>query len=54
LSFFSDPAAAYATKSNPKAWAKVQEQLEQLKAAVPAPAEAGSSATPPQVRTPMQ
>jgi hypothetical protein len=54
LSFFSDPAAAYATKSNPKAWTKVQEQLEQLKAAVPAPAEAGSSATPPQARTPMQ
>ena len=37
LRYFSDPDAAYATKRNPKAWAKVQEQLEQLKSAVPAP-----------------
>jgi hypothetical protein len=36
LQFFSDPAAAYATKRNAKAWAKVLEQLEQLKAAPPA------------------
>ena len=44
LRFFSDPDAAYATKRNPKAWAKVQAQLEQLKASVPAPAQVGSSA----------
>jgi hypothetical protein len=53
LRFFSDPDAAYATKSNPKAWAKVQAQLEQLKAAVPAPSVAGSSATAPQAPPPM-
>ncbi len=33
LHFFSNPDAPYATKHNVKAWAKVQEQLEQLKAA---------------------
>jgi hypothetical protein len=32
LHFFSDPDAPYATKRNVEAWAKVQEQLEQLKA----------------------
>jgi hypothetical protein len=35
LQFFSDPDAAYATKSDADAWAKVQEQLAQLKAAQP-------------------
>lgn len=35
LHFFSDPDAPYSTKSNVKAWAKVQMQLEQLKAAPP-------------------
>jgi hypothetical protein len=50
LRYFSDPDAAYATKRNPKAWAKVQEQLEQLKSAVPAPAVIGSSATAQQAR----
>jgi hypothetical protein len=35
LRFFSDPDAPYATKRNAKAWAKVQEQLEQLKTAPP-------------------
>ena len=35
LHFFSDPDAAYATKSNAKAWAKVQMQIEQLKATPP-------------------
>jgi len=35
LHFFSEPDAAYATKRNVKAWAKVQVQLEQLKAAPP-------------------
>jgi hypothetical protein len=53
LRFFSDPDAAYATKSNPKAWAKVQVQLEQLKAAEPAPAVVGSSAKVPQALPPM-
>jgi hypothetical protein len=36
LHFFSDPDAPYATKRNVKAWAKVQEQLGQLKVAPPA------------------
>jgi hypothetical protein len=36
LHFFSDPDAPYATKRDVKAWAKVQAQLEQLKAAPPA------------------
>lgn len=36
LHFFSDLDAPYATKRNVKAWAKVQTQLEQLKAAPPA------------------
>jgi hypothetical protein len=31
LEFYSHPDAAYSTKSDPKAWAKVQAQLEQLK-----------------------
>jgi hypothetical protein len=35
LQFFSDPDAAYATKHDAEAWAKVQEQLAQLKAAQP-------------------
>jgi Zinc dependent phospholipase C len=35
LHFFSEPDAPYATKRNVKAWAKVQVQLEQLKAAPP-------------------
>jgi len=32
LHFYSDPGAPYATKRDAKAWAKVQAQLEQLKA----------------------
>jgi hypothetical protein len=35
LHFFSEPDAPYATKRNVKAWANVQVQLEQLKAAPP-------------------
>jgi Zinc dependent phospholipase C len=35
LHFFSEPDAPYATKRNVKAWAKVQAQLAQLKAAPP-------------------
>jgi len=36
LHFYSDPNAAYATRRDVKAWAKVQDELEQLKAAPPA------------------
>jgi hypothetical protein len=36
LAFYSDPNAPYATKRDPKAWAKVQTELDQLKAAPPA------------------
>jgi hypothetical protein len=32
LHFFAEPGAPYATKRNLKAWAKVQAELEQLKA----------------------
>ena len=42
LKFFGDPNAPYATKGDPKAWAKVQTEIEQLKtapAAVPVVAE---------------
>ena len=35
LSFYSDPGAPYATKRDPKAWGKVQIELDQLKAAPP-------------------
>jgi hypothetical protein len=38
LHFYSEPDAPYATKRNLKSWAKVQVQLEQLKAAPPAEA----------------
>jgi hypothetical protein len=36
LHFYSDPDAPYATKRDVKVWAKVQAELEQLKAAPPA------------------
>jgi hypothetical protein len=36
LAFYSDPNAPYATKRDPKAWEKVQIELDQLKAAPPA------------------
>lgn len=42
LSFFSHPDASYASKRDPKAWAKVQAQIEQLKNAPP-PAPASES-----------
>jgi hypothetical protein len=35
LTFYNDPNAPYATKRHPKAWAKVQTELAQLKAAPP-------------------
>src|SRR5437016_8741813 len=41
--FFAVPDAPYATKRNSKAWAKVQTQLQQLKAATTAPSVAASS-----------
>jgi hypothetical protein len=41
LEFYGHPDAPYATKRNPKAWAKVQAQLEQLKKAPQAVAKGG-------------
>jgi hypothetical protein len=41
LEFYSHPDAPYATKRNPKAWAKVQAQLEELKKVAPAVVSAG-------------
>ena len=38
VQFFADPDAAYTTKRNAKAWAKVQAQLELLKSAGQVPA----------------
>ena len=49
LGFSADPNAPYATKKDPKAWAKVQANLEQLKQAAPAPpvtASAGAAPAP--------
>ncbi len=43
MQFFSDPAAAYATKRHAKAWARVQIQLQQLKSAPAVPAGVDSS-----------
>jgi len=43
MQFFADPNAAYATKRNAKAWAKVQIQLQRLKSASAAPSVADSS-----------
>jgi hypothetical protein len=45
LEFYGHPDAPYATKSEPKAWARVQAQLEQLKMA-PAPVVASASDGP--------
>src|SRR6202049_2751148 len=42
LEFYGHPDAPYATKRNPKAWAKVQSQLEQLKNAAPPVATGGA------------
>ncbi len=44
LEFYGHPDAPYATKRNPKAWAKVQAELEQLKQAAP-PASPGQPST---------
>jgi hypothetical protein len=48
LHFFAEPAAPYATKRDPKAWARVQAELEQLKATAQAHvvAETSTGATP--------
>jgi hypothetical protein len=54
LHFYAEPGLPYATKRNPKAWARVQTELEQLKSASPASAAADSSpATGPQAKTPL-
>ena len=45
LEFYGHPDAPYATKRNPKAWAKVQVELEQLKRAAP-PVVAGGAGYP--------
>ena len=44
LHFFAEPDAPYATKRNAKAWAKVQTELQQLKAAPETPVVADSPA----------
>ncbi|MEQ1352770.1 MAG: zinc dependent phospholipase C family protein, partial [Candidatus Acidiferrum sp.] len=50
LKFYGDPNGAYSTKKDPKAWAKVQTELGQLKAAppyeAPPPKPVGDSAKP--------
>ena len=43
VEFYGHPDAPYATKRNPKAWAKVQVQLEQLKKAAPPVIAAGAN-----------
>jgi zinc dependent phospholipase C len=54
LHFYAEPGLPYATKRNPKAWARVQSQLEQLKSASTASATADSSpAAGPQAKTPL-
>src|SRR2546423_1832098 len=45
--FFAEPDAPYATKRNAKAWAKVQTQLQQLKAVATAPGITDSSLASP-------
>jgi len=45
LDFYGNPDAPYATKQKPKAWMKVQAELEQLKAATP-PVVAGDAYDP--------
>ena len=46
LHFYADPDAPYTTKRNAKAWAKVQAQLPQLRAAPVVPVAAGFLAPP--------
>lgn len=55
LRFFGDPNGAYSTKKDPKAWAKVQAQLQELKAAAPyqaSPAEAAADSAKPATSKP--
>jgi len=54
LQFFAEPDAAYATKRNAKAWAKVQTQLQQLKLATvtSVPANSTQPSTPGKFATP--
>jgi hypothetical protein len=54
LHFFAQPGLPYATKRNPKAWARVQAELEQLKTASLATTTAASSqANLPLAKTPL-
>ncbi|PYU66501.1 MAG: hypothetical protein DMG49_22095 [Acidobacteria bacterium] len=50
--FFAEPDAPYATKRNAKAWARVQTQLQQLKAATTAPGAADSLLPSPSAPVP--
>ena len=45
LRYYSDPKAAYSTKSDPKAWAKLQAELQELKNTPPAPSALQPGAT---------
>ena len=47
LAFYGHPDAPYSTKKNPKAWAKVQAQLEQLKNITPPEAAKSAEEFPP-------
>ncbi len=54
LHFFAEPGLPFATKRNPKAWARVQSELEQLKSVSPASASSDSSpATRSQAEIPL-
>lgn len=53
VQFFADPGAAYYTKRNAKAWAKVQAQLKQLKSAASGAAVVGSVASSPDIPAPL-
>ncbi len=54
LHFFAEPGLPFATKRNPKAWARVQTELEQLKSASPVSATADSlPAARLQAKTPL-
>jgi hypothetical protein len=46
LDFFANPNAPYATKRNPKAWSKLETELQQLKSTAPRPASAEAVPAP--------
>jgi Zinc dependent phospholipase C len=52
LDFFGHPDAPYAVKKNPKDWAKVQAELEQLKSAAPPAAATTTSMNEPSLSVP--